>query len=89
MPRNPEDNPLYGVVSEHLETFPARQRERDRPVPYFVERELRSFLDCGVRTNGFLTVLPYHINDERFASAITEQAMAFQKKFANNAERCE
>jgi hypothetical protein len=55
-PRNPEDNPLYGVVSEHLETFLARQRERDRPVPHFVERELRAFLDCGVLANGFLRV---------------------------------
>ncbi|MDM7996286.1 MAG: transposase zinc-binding domain-containing protein [Acidobacteriota bacterium] len=55
-PRNPEENPLYGVVSEHLETFLAMQREQDRPVPYFVERELRSFLDCGVPANGFLRV---------------------------------
>ncbi len=55
-PRNPEENPLYGVVSDHLETFLAIQRERDRPVPYFVERELRSFLDCGVLANGFLRV---------------------------------
>ena len=55
-PRNPEDNPLYGIVSGHLETFLARQRERERPVPSFVERELRGFLDCGVLANGFLRV---------------------------------
>ncbi|MBN2243508.1 MAG: transposase zinc-binding domain-containing protein, partial [Acidobacteria bacterium] len=55
-PRNPEDNPLYGVVAGHLETFLARQRERDRPVPRFVERELRAFLDCGVLSRGFLRV---------------------------------
>jgi hypothetical protein len=55
-PRNPEENLLYGVVSEHLETFLARQRERDRPVPRFVERELRAFLECGVLANGFLRV---------------------------------
>jgi hypothetical protein len=55
-PRNPEDNLLYGVVSEHLETFLARQREKDRPVPRFVERELRAFLDCGVLANGFLRI---------------------------------
>ena len=55
-PRDPEENPPYGVVSEHLETFLARQREQDRPVPHFVERELRSFLDCGVLANGFLRV---------------------------------
>ena len=55
-PRNPEDNPLYGIISGYLETFLARQRERDRPVPPFVERELRGFLDCGVFANGFLRV---------------------------------
>jgi hypothetical protein len=55
-PRNPEDNPLYGVVSRHLETYLARQSERERPVPRFVERELRAFLDCGVLTRGFLRV---------------------------------
>jgi len=53
-PRNPEENPLYGIVAEHLETFLGRQRERDRPVPPFVERELRAFLDCGVLANDFL-----------------------------------
>jgi hypothetical protein len=31
-----------------LETFLARQRERDRSVPGFVETEFREFLDCGV-----------------------------------------
>jgi len=55
-PRNPEDNPLYGVVSRNLETFLARHRERERPVPLFMERELRGFLDCGVLANGFLRV---------------------------------
>jgi hypothetical protein len=55
-PRNPEDNPLYGVVSRHLETYLAQQRERERPVPRFVERELRAFLDCGVLARGFLRV---------------------------------
>ena len=36
-PRNPEQNPVYGIVAGHLETFLARQRERDRHVPGFVE----------------------------------------------------
>ena len=55
-PRNPEENPLYGVVSRYLETYLAKQRERERPVPRFVERELRAFLDCGVLAKGFLRV---------------------------------
>ena len=37
---------IYKVAAGHLETFLARQRERDRHVPAFVEREFRAFLDC-------------------------------------------
>ncbi len=55
-PRNPEENPLYGVVAGNLETFLARQRERDRNVPAFVEREFRAFIDCGVLSRGFIRV---------------------------------
>ena len=51
-PRRPEESVLYGVVAGHLETFLARQRERGRLVPRFVERELRSFLDCGILARG-------------------------------------
>ncbi len=51
-PRNAEESLLYGVVAGHLETFLARQRERDRTVPWFVEMELRSFLDCGILARG-------------------------------------
>jgi len=41
------------VVAENLETFLARQGQRDRVVPRFVELELRAFLDCGVLCRGF------------------------------------
>ena len=53
-PRHPEQSLLYTVVADYLETFLARQAERDRPVPRFVEQEFRSFLDCGVLALGFL-----------------------------------
>ena len=53
-PRRPEESVLYGVVAGHLETFLARQRDRGRLVPRFVERELRAFLDCGILARGFL-----------------------------------
>jgi hypothetical protein len=52
--RRPEESLLYRVIAEELETFLARQQERDRPVPPFVEREFRSFLDCGILERGFL-----------------------------------
>jgi hypothetical protein len=56
VPRDPAATVLYGVVAGKLEAFLARQRERDRLVPRFVERELRAFLDCGVLARGFLRV---------------------------------
>ena len=55
-PRNPQESILYDVVAEQLETFLERQHHRDRVVPRFVERELRSFLECGVLAHGFLRV---------------------------------
>jgi hypothetical protein len=55
--RNPEESPLYKVVAGHLETFLARQRERDKHVPAFAELEFRSFLDCGVLVRG--SVIPH------------------------------
>ena len=56
VPRNPEETVLYGVVAGRLETFLERQRECDRSVPWFVEKELRSFLECGILANGFVRV---------------------------------
>jgi hypothetical protein len=36
-PRRAEESILYGVVTENLETFLARQEQRKRTVPGFVE----------------------------------------------------
>jgi hypothetical protein len=55
-PRNPAESVLYRVLAAELENFLDRQRLRDRHVPRFVERELRSFLDCGVMARGFLRI---------------------------------
>ena len=54
--REPERTVLHQVVREQLETFLARQQERGRPVPRFVERELRGFLECGILAHGFVRV---------------------------------
>src|SRR2546426_6861046 len=53
-PRNPEDSLLYRTIAAHLETFLARQQERGREVPQFIEREMRAYLSCGVLACGFL-----------------------------------
>jgi len=54
--REPESTVLYQVVREQLETFLARREERGHPVPRFVERELRGFLECGILAHGFIRV---------------------------------
>jgi hypothetical protein len=53
-PRRPETSILYTVVADQLETFLARQQQRERPLPGFVEYEFRSYLQCGVLEYGFL-----------------------------------
>jgi len=37
-----------------LETFLARAERAERPVPRFVERELRAYLRCGLLAHGFV-----------------------------------
>src|SRR5882672_4128576 len=50
----PEETLLYKLVAEHLETFLAESREKhDRPLPTYVERELRAYLRCGILAHGF------------------------------------
>ncbi|MGH8565073.1 MAG: hypothetical protein ACREXW_13705 [Gammaproteobacteria bacterium] len=49
-PRRPEKTVVYQVVQKHLETWLAHTREAEPdgdPVPRFVERDLRRYLDCG------------------------------------------
>jgi len=53
---NPAQSVLYHVVAAELENFLQGQRLQDRHVPRFVERELRSFLECGILAHGFLRV---------------------------------
>ena len=55
--RQPEQTVLYQVVAEHLETFLARERQQDRHVPRFVERDFRKFLQCGIPARGFLRLV--------------------------------
>ena len=85
-PRCPEESVLYGVVAGHVEAFLARQWERDRLVPRFVEMGFRSFLDCGILARGFLRVhcdvcrldrlVPYSCKCRRFCPSCCGRRMA-------------
>lgn len=55
-PRRAWKSPLCHAVVEHLATFLADRQLRGRPVPFFVVRDFRAFLDCGVPAHGFLRV---------------------------------
>ena len=47
-PRSPEKSLLYTVMAANLETFLARQQQRGRHVPLFVERELRALGSAAI-----------------------------------------
>jgi hypothetical protein len=55
-PRRPTTTPLYPVVQHHLETFLARTAEADplgNGVPWWVEKDFRAYLRCGILAHGF------------------------------------
>ena len=55
--RRPKRTALYRQVQQHLETWLARRREGDPDVgsiPCHVERELRTYLECGILARGFI-----------------------------------
>jgi len=54
--RRPESTTLHRIVREHLETYLALGNEADPMgdgVPAHVEKELRSYLRCGILAHGF------------------------------------
>ena len=51
--RRPEKTPLHKVVSENLESRLAWREAGERPVPGYVEDELRGYLECGLLCFGF------------------------------------
>jgi hypothetical protein len=70
-PRRPEETLLHQTLCENLETFLARARDGDRPVPYFVEREFHdpqaslAPLECGVLVHGFLRLHGHDCGPDR------------------------
>jgi hypothetical protein len=54
-PRRPQGSHLYRLIQEHLETFLADAREAcldDDPIPEYVERTFRKYLECGIPAFG-------------------------------------
>jgi hypothetical protein len=51
--RRPEKTPLHKIVSENLESWLAWREAAERPVPGYVEDELRGYLECGILCFGF------------------------------------
>ncbi len=54
-PRDPAKTVLYRVVQAHFETYLSLSSEGwdDNPVPAYVEREFRRYLECGILAHGF------------------------------------
>lgn len=54
-PRRPTETALYGIVRDNLETFLRWARETyAKPLPRYVEQELRAYLRCDVFAHGFV-----------------------------------
>jgi hypothetical protein len=51
--RRPEKTPLHRVISENLASWLAWRDAAERPVPAYVEDELRGYLECGILCFGF------------------------------------
>jgi len=56
--RRPENSALHRVLAEHLNTFleQAESSSSGQSYPWFVKRELRALLSCGILARGFLRV---------------------------------
>jgi hypothetical protein len=55
--RRPEKTPLHKIISENLESWLAWREAAERPVPGYVEQELRGYLECGILCFGFARAL--------------------------------
>ena len=54
--RRPEETLLYRTIAGHLNTFLMQLAQEDRRLPPHVEKELFSYLDCGVLAYGFVRI---------------------------------
>jgi hypothetical protein len=55
--RRPEKTPLHKVAAENLEGWLVWRNAAERPVPGYVEEELRGYLECGILYFGFARAL--------------------------------
>ena len=51
--RRPEKTPLHKIISENLASWLEWRDVAERPVPGYVEDELRGYLECGILCFGF------------------------------------
>ena len=51
--RRPEKTPLHKIISENLASWLEWRDQAERPVPGYVEEELRGYLECGILCFGF------------------------------------
>ncbi len=58
--RRPDKTPLHKIASEHLESWLEWRDQAERPVPGYVEDELRGYLECG---SSLLRLRPRGLHD--------------------------
>ena len=63
--RRVEEGLVYQTIQQELEPWLHDRRVHDRELPYFVERELRAYLRCGILRYGFCRVWCGHCRSDR------------------------
>jgi hypothetical protein len=71
--RRPEKTPLHKIVSENLESWLAWREAAERPVPGYVEDELRGYLACGLLCFGFARAVCLTCRTGFVVAALTER----------------
>jgi len=64
-PRDPEQTLLHRVIRENYPAFLEHAQDTHRIVPWFVRREIETYLRCGILRHGFLRLRCQNCGDER------------------------
>ncbi len=52
-PRRPEKTVLYEVIRKHYKTWVKQSEKSDKKIPFYVHKEFKSYIKCGILAHGF------------------------------------
>ena len=52
-PRRPEKTVLFQVIKKYYKTWAKKSENCDKKIPFYVHKEFKSYLKCGILAHGF------------------------------------